>query len=168
MATAAECEVVGGDLCLCLTFTRRHHKYTVKHPDLFGGETEVAIQSPERRASQRDAVQRHYENNRERVCARNREHYQRNPEARRGRTLKKYGLTLVDYETLFTNQQGCCAGCGEAWPHTDRKMHVDHDHQTGKVRGLLCVNCNTTLGLVHDNPARLQGLIDYLRKSEGA
>jgi hypothetical protein len=55
-------------------------------------------------------------------------------------------------------QCGTCAVC-DAKPE-----HVDHDHKTGEVRGVLCFNCNQALGNVRDDPVVLQGLIDYLRR----
>ena len=55
-------------------------------------------------------------------------------------------------------QGGTCAVCD------GKPEHVDHDHETGKVRGVLCFNCNQALGNVRDDPAVLQGLIRYLRR----
>lgn len=87
--------------------------------------------------------------------------------------MKRYGLTMEDYENLWKSQQGKCANpaCGASFPlhdptpkrRNDRILHVDHNHTTGEVRGLLCLRCNTALGQVDDDPARLQGLIDYLK-----
>jgi hypothetical protein len=70
----------------------------------------------------------------------------------------KYGLSIEDYEAMYERQGGKCALCG----HPDR-LCVDHDHQTGRVRGLLCYLCNTALGrLVGDDPVRLDAIRDYL------
>ena len=72
----------------------------------------------------------------------------------------KYGITSIEYDQLRVIQNGACALCFR----TDRKLGVDHNHQTGKVRGLLCNSCNTALGAMNDDPDRLQNAIQYLKK----
>ena len=68
------------------------------------------------------------------------------PEARRDRTLvRRYGITVEEYDALFDAQQGKCALCGGDSNGRGR-LAVDHDHATGRVRGLLCFTCNTALG----------------------
>lgn len=84
---------------------------------------------------------------------------------RRRRMLAvKFGMTLEEYEALFEKQDGLCAICGTSEPGGRFKSHlsVDHDHRTGRVRGLLCGPCNTALGLVKDDPARLRAAANYL------
>jgi hypothetical protein len=66
------------------------------------------------------------------------------------------GLTQDTVEDILST--GKCEACGS----TDRKLCIDHDHRTNNVRGLLCHNCNTALGLVGDNLSTLQNLIHYL------
>ena len=58
---------------------------------------------------------------------------------------------------MIDAQGGVCAAC-----KTDEPVHVDHDHKTGRVRGILCFLCNQALGNVRDEIPRLRGLIDYL------
>ena len=70
---------------------------------------------------------------------------------------KKYGLTAIDYFNLCESQNDCCAICGRV-----RKLYVDHNHGTNKVRALLCNNCNTALGNFDENPKLLQKAKDYL------
>lgn len=77
-------------------------------------------------------------------------------------TLKQYNLTLQEYDNLLSRQDGKCAICGSLPNKKD--LAVDHDHITGKVRGLLCTNCNLILGLANDNPEILENLINYLYK----
>lgn len=76
----------------------------------------------------------------------------------------KYGITLSQFDAMVTMQHGACAICGEVVPASTVKnnWHVDHDHATGKVRGLLCQDCNLGLGRFKDNPAALQSAIYYL------
>lgn len=83
--------------------------------------------------------------------------------------FRKYGITLEEFESLWDQQDGKCANpqCASTYEKSDmsRKkdgLHVDHDHLTNKVRGLLCRGCNTALGHVDDSIARLRGLIAYL------
>lgn len=79
---------------------------------------------------------------------------------------KNYGITLDDYYQMLDNQNGCCAVCN-ALPPTGRKKYlaVDHDHDTGKVRGLLCDNCNRAIGLLKDNVEVLDKASEYLKKT---
>lgn len=57
----------------------------------------------------------------------------------------KFGITLEQYDEMFENQNGVCAICGLV-DATGRRLAVDHNHETGKIRGLLCVGCNARLG----------------------
>ena len=81
---------------------------------------------------------------------------------RRNTLRKKYGITPEEYEFLLHKQKGVCKGCGN--PPNGKRLSVDHDHKTGKVRGLLCNHCNIAIGYVNDSPSILQNLIDYLTK----
>lgn len=83
------------------------------------------------------------------------------------RRLKEYGVTPEDVAAMRDAQGGMCAGCGREF--NGGRGHeaecVDHDHTTGRVRGLLCGACNLALGYVKDDPARLRALADYLEKA---
>jgi len=87
-----------------------------------------------------------------------------NPERVKDAYLKRrYGITLEEYNRLLEAQGGVCAiHKGPETRKGSKHFQVDHDHATGKVRGLLCSNCNTMLGLSKDNPATLQAAINYL------
>lgn len=85
--------------------------------------------------------------------ARNRE------QANHQRRLSKHGLTAEEYTTLEASQDGLCAIC-----RRDRPLDIDHDHDTGKVRGLLCGPCNRGIGFLNDDVAFLQAAIDYLTR----
>ena len=76
---------------------------------------------------------------------------------------KKYGITIEDYNRLFEEHDGCCAICGRHQTELVRKLHIDHDHNTGKIRGLLCYNCNDGLGRFRDNPELLNKAVEYLQ-----
>jgi hypothetical protein len=84
-------------------------------------------------------------------------------ETRERHLVRKYRVSLVDYARMLAAQDGKCAICGalETGQHK-QVFHVDHCHQTGRVRGLLCRGCNHMLGHVQDNAAILQRAIEYL------
>jgi len=75
---------------------------------------------------------------------------------------RTWNLTLEDYDALLESQNGGCAICG-ALP-INRRLSVDHDHETGEIRGLLCSNCNTGIGLLGEDLTRLASAMNYLRK----
>lgn len=81
-----------------------------------------------------------------------------------GRLKTKYGLSLADYEAMRARQQARCAICGREERTKARRLAVDHDHQTAKVRDLLCHHCNTGLGNFDDNPDLLEAAIAYLAR----
>jgi len=78
---------------------------------------------------------------------------------------RRYGITQQDYEVMIAEQNNQCAICNTTEPggrHNRGYFVVDHCHTTGKVRKLLCNNCNTALGLVGDNVDTLHKMINYL------
>lgn len=79
--------------------------------------------------------------------------------ARRRYLKNTHGITEEQYDQLLEGQAGLCAGCGCS---SIRRLHVDHNHRTGQIRGLLCFRCNAALGLVDDDPSRLRALAEYL------
>lgn len=77
----------------------------------------------------------------------------------------KYGLSKEEYEAMLSSQTNLCAICKQTGRHIRfDKLCVDHDHSTGKVRGLLCGKCNSAIGLLADNPELLRAAADYLEK----
>lgn len=104
------------------------------------------------------------------VCrrAKDRERYKNSNGAGKDRVFDQslrrlYGITLVQYNEMLAEQGHLCALCGEK-PETDRRMHVDHDHATGKIRALLCHHCNLLLGNAKDSIGRLKQAIAYLER----
>lgn len=75
---------------------------------------------------------------------------------------KKYGITTQDYDILFDKQKGRCAICDTDDLGKFKYFCVDHCHDTGKVRGLLCHTCNRALGLFKDDLTRLQNAVKYI------
>jgi len=91
-----------------------------------------------------------------------REYAKKNPHRQRIRILAQYGLTEEGFDELLKSQNGVCAICGKSRSEMKSNLVVDHDHKTGKVRGLLCVQCNTSLGNLKDNTDLLKKAAEYL------
>jgi hypothetical protein len=85
-------------------------------------------------------------------------------ERREGDFRTTYGISRSEADRLIAAQGGLCAACG--YPPRDgghcARLHVDHCHETGRVRGMLCNRCNTALGLMFEDPKAIQGLLQYL------
>ncbi len=81
------------------------------------------------------------------------------------RTLKKHGLTMDDHKRMLREQNNCCAICGKRKETLSMAMAIDHCHITGKVRGLLCRDCNVGIGTMRDSVELLKKAIEYLEKS---
>lgn len=91
------------------------------------------------------------------------------PHFERSRMVRKYGLTPAEYSAMHVAQDGKCAICEREETSMTvkgavRSLAVDHCHNTGKVRGLLCSRCNTTLGRIEESPQLLRAMFDYLHK----
>ena len=128
----------------------------------------------------KEYAKRYYESHKEECKKRTKEHpsciearlkYRNKPETkvqrRNYRLLTTYGITNEDYERMLEEQHFCCAGCGIHQNESNKKLNVDHCHQEGTVRGLLCGSCNRALGLIKDNPQTLLALLAYLEKHNG-
>jgi len=91
------------------------------------------------------------------------------PEKVRRKNYARYGLTEHDVQGKFEQQRGLCACCGNPETSTIKRtgeikmLHIDHDHKTGKVRSLLCQDCNMSLGHLQDSSERIQMLLDYAK-----
>lgn len=105
----------------------------------------MAYKDPE---AQRAAWRKWYEANRDKELER----------SRRKHFIRKYGLSTEDLALMLAEREGRCDICGGVMS----APHVDHCHTSGEIRGLLCSNCNTGLGLFKDSPERLQAAIAYL------
>ena len=81
--------------------------------------------------------------------------------SRRYQLKRNYGMTLEQWDEMFEAQGGCCAVCGTDEPGGKGTFHVDHCHDSGEVRALLCNGCNVALGMMDDDPERIRALADY-------
>jgi hypothetical protein len=84
---------------------------------------------------------------------------------KRRHKAKKYGITIERRDEMFQQQNGRCAICDIHEKDLKIMLSIDHSHESGKVRGLLCGNCNRGLGYLKDSPIRLAKAIQYLEKS---
>tara|TARA_Y100000310_G_scaffold340444_1_gene436280 strand:+ start:2171 stop:2440 length:270 start_codon:yes stop_codon:yes gene_type:complete len=82
---------------------------------------------------------------------------------RKNQLRRKYGITEDDYDEMYRAQRGCCWICGTHQSALKRRLNVDHDHDSGDVRALLCGHCNRGIGLLGDDPKTVQRAADYLR-----
>lgn len=92
---------------------------------------------------------------------------EKDPEAekrrdRNNRLKSNYGIDLAAFDAMVQQQDGLCASCKSEFEEgfTD----IDHCHETGRVRGILCRKCNTALGLLQEDPERIEGLMTYVRE----
>lgn len=76
----------------------------------------------------------------------------------------QYGITHQDWQDMFEEQRGCCAICQRHQSEFKKRLFVDHDHTTGKIRQLLCFGCNSILGYAFENTQTLEKAIAYLEK----
>lgn len=105
--------------------------------------------------------------NRNRKNTREKKRRDENPRINKETPLRRFNLTTEDYSALSDFQEGVCAICKK--PETVarkgklKRLAIDHDHSTGRIRGLLCAKCNSMLGLAQDDVSILENAIKYLR-----
>lgn len=84
------------------------------------------------------------------------------------REVKKYGISYEQYLEMHKLQSGKCAICDKPEGYDKRVLHIDHNHETGKVRQLLCSHCNTVLGKVNESLDILEKMKEYLIRHRSA
>ena len=135
---------------------------------------EVRAKERERYHEHREEVlllkRREYAADRENKIATVRRWQSRNPlkvkQSQKSRNLWRwYRMTIEEFHAMFLRQGQVCAICKNDEPYGKRTWHVDHDHKTGKIRGILCSPCNLMLGHAKDNPETLRAASAYLRTS---
>lgn len=107
----------------------------------------------------------YYLKNRGKLIARVVKYHKSTPRKVKNRMLKhKYGITIDDYEEMLNKQGYVCLICKESQKLQSRPLEVDHCHKSGRVRGLLCMRCNTSLGYINDDIGILKAMIKYLKE----
>lgn len=122
------------------------------------------LENPEK---MQELQKQYQEKNKEKIRKRSKEWYLNNRERASANTRKQklasFGMTQEDYVFMLKAQGGTCAICGKINPtQTKKRLHIDHDHATGEVRGLLCHHCNAGLGAFKDSVEYLRLAIAYL------
>jgi Autographiviridae endonuclease VII len=136
----------------------------------------ILVTKKRRRNKEKDRIAKKewYQKNKDKEVARRRKWNANNPEKYREH-LKNFSLNhlqaqfgpdaLAQYDEFFILQKGCCAICGKHQMELKRRLCLDHCHETGKLRGLLCSKCNTGIGMLGDDVTRLQSALRYLREN---
>lgn len=111
--------------------------------------------------------------NPEKARAADRRKYERNRDRMwEQRILRDFGLTAGGFKQMLAAQGEVCAICGQPETTTRngvvKRLAVDHDHETGAVRGLLCARCNKALGLLAEDVARMEQMIEYVKEHDGS
>lgn len=106
----------------------------------------------------------YYLKNKKKILARTDAYRKSHPSMRRNGDLKRrYGLSRSDFDVLLKSQGGVCAICRKpGW--AGMSPHVDHDHETGAVRGILCKACNSAMGLIKEDLDIAQSMVEYMKK----
>ena len=138
--------------CRPCNLAAKHERYTA-NPEPYKART---------RQWQQENAERYAENQR-----RFKESGRKAVASRKSHLKRKYGMTLEDYDRLLEQQGGGCAVCGRP-PREDISLHVDHDHDTGHIRGILCFRCNNGIGDFGHDLALLEAAAAYLRRTAAA
>lgn len=104
-----------------------------------------------------------YKKNVEKFRKSSREHYRSNKQRELDRIrFKKYGITGDEFRAIIEKQGVKCPICTR---RISKNLSVDHDHVTGRIRGIICNKCNLAIGNAEDSPMRLRAMADYLEKN---
>ena len=127
----------------------------------------VSIYNHNRLDISRERKKLYRQTNREKTREQQREYYSKyhivhKRQVRNANLIRKYGITIQQYDKMFEDQGGCCYICGKPDSNFAFGLGVDHDHETVKIRGLLCKNCNQGIGFLQDNIELLRKEIEYL------
>ena len=137
--------------------------YTPEELAIYKAKT--SIRNAERYAKNKEKIlgykKKHREKYRDRYIKRAREKRANATEKPFDHLKRDYGLTKEGYLEMLKSQNGVCAICCN--PEKKKRLAVDHCHNTGKIRGLLCARCNTSIGRFNDDVELLQKAIDYLK-----
>jgi len=141
----------------------RNRKWQAEHPEKHRERNrKYYAEHPEKH---RERNRKYYAEHPEKHRERNRKWQAEHPEKGREREYRRnYGITIEDYERRLVEQDGKCAICGEPPSVGGKRLSVDHDHETGKIRALLCQRCNLVVGGLKESAAFARLVADYLEK----
>jgi hypothetical protein len=130
----------------CVDCHRAYGKARYQRPDISQAQAEYA-KLPEVRDKKAEYMKSYAVKNRQKLSENSRK--------------RNYGLTQEQTDQMLNDQRGSCLICRNEL----QKFCIDHDHTTGRVRGILCLKCNFMLGLANDNPSLLRNAINYLESN---
>jgi hypothetical protein len=167
----------------------KNHSDKIKYDsDYYYAHREEQIVGRKKRRAEHSEAERetrrlHYRKNCERIKANVKAYREAHPEIakayreshkeeialrqRKAGLKRYYGITFEEYNTILEGQGGICPICGIRPGEIKKAFAVDHDHETGKVRGILCDRCNLILGYSKDNILILERAINYLETRQG-
>jgi hypothetical protein len=157
--------------CRPIINRRRAKEWREQNPERYAETHGRYRAKSENREKARQRANEWYDKNRERASERGKRYREMHKEqiANRNRWYQikaTYGMDRLDFDDMLERQDGVCANVECPNPGNGEKLlHIDHDHATGKIRGLLCFHCNVALGHVEDSIDALRGLIKYLESS---
>ena len=127
----------------------------------------MAINLEKLKAQKREASKRYYANPKKREmhrlwCAKPENRERRRKAGKKFELKSRYGLTVAEFDAMQTAQGNACAICHISFIKALRSIYVDHNHETGKTRALLCRTCNLMLGNAKENIDTLRFAADYL------
>jgi len=139
--------------------------YRKANPDKWERTPEQQAEINKRRREKYAADKKH----REKIKSQVKKWQAENPDARKRQRIRKYGLTLTQFRKMMEEADHKCQICGHS-DQSDPNMFpvIDHCHDTGKVRGVLCMNCNMGIGKLRDSVSTLEAAIAYLRRSQNS
>lgn len=125
-------------------------------------------QSELKRLKRKAYWQQWYVKNKDRHLANGRQYHRENSpticlRTRANRIKREFSITVAQYNDMLSRQGGVCAICGSEDPGNKKTFCIDHHHETGQIRGLLCHHCNTGIGHFKEDPSILIRTIEYLK-----
>lgn len=147
----------------------RKRKYYCEHKEIVKAKRRIKYAL--NREGERSKGRENYALHREKLNNRTRAYRKANPLKHKGHALKyRHGITLEDYGRMYDEQWGMCGICGtpgksmlDSKVKTQEILYIDHCHRTKKVRGLLCNNCNSAIGLFREDIKAIENSLNYLK-----
>jgi len=136
----------------------RHKEYNKKYEEI--NKEKISLRKKEYHSS--EARKQWKIDNKERLRMRDKEYSKQKFERK---LVNRYGISVERYKEMFIEQNFCCAICGRHQSELSTKLHIDHNHENGEVRGLLCHTCNTAIGLLKDNIEWIRKAAEYVEKN---
>lgn len=149
---------------LGFTMANKHNRYYAKNRERINARRRAQYNTDPSKF--KASMARYYRNNKESRKAYVKAWYYTNPSKAKAQNLRRYGLSVEQFNNLLEQQGYRCAICKQPngkGTNKSRQLAVDHNHVTGKNRGLLCTNCNTSLGGFKDDILYLEAAIRYLQ-----